>query len=62
MGVQLKIWKPPRKSHKINVKILKRYLSFIPENFTITIDDMDFLCTEIDWEDEKIDFFKAYGD
>lgn len=58
--IKVKCWKPPAESRKFNVSDFRKLLQKIPEDFSITIDDFDFIFYEIDWEDKRIDFSRDY--
>ena len=42
------------------LKQLKKLIQDLPDEFLVTIDDMDFLFWEIDGEDGRIDFSRDY--
>jgi len=58
--VDLKIWVPSKDSFKFTVGRLKHLLSKIPNHFTVTIDDMDWICYEVDGEGKRIDLWRDY--
>jgi len=58
--VSLKIWTPPTDSRKMTAGDMREILSEVPFHFTVTIDDMDWICYEVDWESGRIDFWRDY--
>lgn len=58
----LRIWIPPSKSFRLSVGEIKGILKDIPDNFQFTIDNMDYIIWEIDWDEGVIDFYRDYKD
>lgn len=56
----LKIWLPPSESFHLNVGKLKEIIKDLPDDFVVTIDDMNWIFYEIDHEEERIDFSRDY--
>ena len=59
-STSLQIWTIPTTSYRLDVEKLEDIISKIPKHFIVTIDDFEYLFWEINWENEKIDFFRDY--
>jgi hypothetical protein len=59
-SVNIKYWVPPSQSHRLNVKKLKEIIQYLPDEFVVTIDDMNWIFYEVDWDDGRVDFTRDY--